>query len=106
MNVQAASTARQEVLVLYLSNSSLDSAVVAWSRFNGADQSASEVGDEPDRPYETGLDALRDGWRLFQAAQLIPSDPGAEYATSFQKFEFWFERMIEATGRGTKAGRS
>lgn len=104
--MQAGSTARQEVLVLYLSNSSLDGAVVAWSRFNGADDSASGVGDEPDTPYETGLDALRDGWRLFQAAQLVPSDPGAEYATSFQKFEFWFERMVEATGKGTKAGRS
>jgi hypothetical protein len=106
MKVHAASTARQEVLVLYLSNSSLDSAVVAWSRFNGADQSTSEVGDEPDRPYETGLDALRDGWRLFQAAQLVPPDPGAEYATSFQKFEFWFERIVEPTGKGTKADRS
>ncbi|MBO0892850.1 MAG: hypothetical protein J2O39_00605 [Acidimicrobiales bacterium] len=97
---------RQEVLVLYLSNSSLDSAVVAWSRFNGADDEASEVGDEPERPYETGLDALRDGWRLFQAAQLVPSDPGAEYATSFQKFEFWFERMVEPVGRGQAAGGS
>ena len=104
--MHAASTARQEVLVLYLSNSSLDSAVVAWSRFSGADESASEVGDEPERPYETGLDALRDGWRLFQAAQLVPSDPGAEYATSFQKFEFWFDRMIEPTAERTKAGRS
>jgi hypothetical protein len=98
MNVQPASTVRQEVLVLYLSNSSLDSAVVSWSRFNGADELDSEAGDEPERPYESGLDALRDGWRLFQAAQLIPSDPGAEYATSFQKFEFWFERMVEPPG--------
>lgn len=96
----AGSTVRQEVLVLYLSNSSLDSAVVAWSRFDGAHDLASEVGDEPERPYETGLDALRDGWRLFQAAQLVPSDPGAEYATSFQKFEFWFERMVEPAGGG------
>jgi hypothetical protein len=86
------------VLVLYLSNSSLESTVVAWSRFDSTRESIAEVGDEPEVPYETGLDALRDGWRLFQAAQLVPADPGAEYATSFQKFEFWFERMVEVPG--------
>jgi hypothetical protein len=88
-------TQRQEVLVLYLSNSSLEGKVVAWSRFDPTKESIDEVGDEPEAPYDTGLDALRDGWRLFQAAQLVPSDPGAEYATSFQRFEFWFERFIE-----------
>ncbi|MBO0692224.1 MAG: hypothetical protein J2P58_04955, partial [Acidimicrobiaceae bacterium] len=60
----------QEVLVLYLSNSSLEGKVVAWSRFDPTKESIDEVGDEPEVPYETGLDALRDGWRLFQAAQL------------------------------------
>lgn len=86
----------QEVLVLYLSNSSLEGRVVAWSRFDPSRESIDEVGDEPSVPYETGVEALRDGWRLFQAAQLVPADPGAEYATSFQRFEFWFERLKEA----------
>ncbi|WP_281284583.1 hypothetical protein [Nonomuraea diastatica] len=41
----------------------------------------------------TGVDALRDGWRLFQASQLIPPFPGHEYDTSFLKHEFVFERL-------------
>ena len=49
--------------------------------------------DQP--PYETGLDALRDGWRLFQAAQLIPPQSGHEWDTSFLKHEFYFERLEE-----------
>lgn len=86
------------MLVLYLSNSSLEGRVVAWSRFDPAKEQIDEVGDEPEVPYETGIDALADGWRLFQASQLLAPEPGAEYATSFQKYEFWFERFTEVTG--------
>src|SRR5207302_11515502 len=52
------------------------------------------TGDEP--PYPSGLAALRDGWRLFQASQLLPPHPGAEYSTSFLKHEFFFERLCAA----------
>jgi hypothetical protein len=83
---------RQEVLVLYLSNSSLDSRVVSWTRYNSPGRS-SEVADEPEPPYATGVAALEDGWRLIQAAQLVPANAGMEYAISFQKFEFWLERL-------------
>jgi hypothetical protein len=86
-------TARQKVLVLYLSTSSLASKVVSWSLFDGASAEAEEAGSSPDPPYSTGLDALRDGWRLFQASQLLPPAAGEEYATSFQKFEFFFEQL-------------
>jgi len=36
---------------------------------------------------------MRDGWRLFQASQLIPPYPGHEYDTSFLKHEFFFEKL-------------
>jgi hypothetical protein len=88
------SVTRQQVLVLYLSTSSLASKVVGWSFFDGASVEVEEAGDSMVPPYATGLDALRDGWRLFQASQLLPPPAGEEYATSFQKFEFFFERLV------------
>jgi hypothetical protein len=88
------SLTRQQVLVLYLSTSSLASNVVGWSLFDGASSEVEEAGGMSLPPYVTGLDALRDGWRLFQASQLLPPPVGAEYATSFQKFEFFFERLV------------
>jgi hypothetical protein len=112
-------TLRQQVLVLYLSTSSLASPVVGWSLFDGASTEADEAGDSPRPPYATGLEALRDGWRLFQASQLLPPRAGEEYATSFQKFEFFFEKLCpqgdealgplglaaEAAGSAGSAGR-
>lgn len=84
---------RQQVLVLYLSTSALDSPVVGWSRYDGTGASNPTTGDADEPPYETGVDALRDGWRLIQAAQLIPPYPDHEYDTSFLKHEFFFEKL-------------
>ncbi|MCP2246005.1 hypothetical protein [Lentzea aerocolonigenes] len=84
---------KQRVLVLYLANSALDAPVVGWSSYDGTGRSAPTAGDGDEPPYETGVDALRDGWRLFQASQLIPPHPGHEYDTSFLKHEFFFEKL-------------
>ncbi len=92
---------RQEVLVLYLTTSSLRGEVISWSTFDGASADEPDTGDEFEPPYRTGLDALRDGWRLFAASPLLPAYPGTEYLTSHQKFEFFFERMVPVS-----AGRS
>jgi hypothetical protein len=89
---------RQQVLVLYLATSALDSAVVGWSTYDGTGATRPTTGDSDEPPYETGVDALRDGWRLIQAAQLIPPYPGHEYDVSFLKHEFWFERLVDVSG--------
>jgi hypothetical protein len=86
---------RQQVLVLYLSTSALDGKVVGWSRYDGTGHSEPTTGDSDEPPYETGVEALRDGWRLFQAAQLIPPYPGHEYDVSFLKHEFLFEKLVD-----------
>jgi hypothetical protein len=91
----AEQTLRQQVLVLYLASSALDSAVVGWSTYDGTGRSAPTTGDSDTPPYETGLDALKDGWRLFQAAQLLPPQPGHEYDVSFLKHEFFFEKLAD-----------
>ena len=66
-------TKRQKVLILYLSNSMLDSEVVAWSLHDGTGKKFHMPGDSEESPYETGTDALLDGWRLFQASTLAVS---------------------------------
>jgi len=89
---------RQQVLVLYLATSALDSPVVGWSQYDGTGRTSPTTGDGDEPPYESGLAALQDGWRLFQAAQLIPPYPGHEYDVSFLKHEFFFERIVDVRG--------
>lgn len=84
---------RQQVLVLYLNHSGLDSEVVAWARYDGTGKDRHTTGDGAELPYGSGLDALKDGWRLIQASQLVPPYPGHEHDTSFLKHEFYFERL-------------
>jgi hypothetical protein len=89
------STVRQRVLVLYLATSALDSRVIGWSQYDGTGETKPTTGDSDEPPYPTGLAAMQDGWRLIQAAQLIPPYPGHEYDVSFLKHEFFFEKLVE-----------
>ena len=89
-------SARQQVLVLYLKDSALDSNVLGWAEYDGTGQHNHYTGDSTEPPYSTGLDALLDGWRLIQASPLIAHAPGAEFQTSYLKFEFFFEKLVDA----------
>ena len=86
---------RHKVLVLYLGNSALDSTVKGWTLYDGTGRDHYTTGDSDVPPYRTGLDALRDGWRVIQFPQLIPPYPNMEYTTSFQMYEFIFEKLEE-----------
>ena len=87
---------RQQVLFLYLASSALDAAVVGWSHYDGAgDGPTPPVDDKATAPYGTGVDALRDGWRLVQASALPPPAPGAERQVSYLKHEFVFEKLVD-----------
>lgn len=85
---------KQQVLVLFLATSALDSPVVGWANYDGTGRTKPTTGDSDQPPYETGLEALLDGWRLLQASQLIPPYPGHEYDVSFMKHEFFFEKLV------------
>jgi hypothetical protein len=93
-NDQDSADLRQQVLVLYLANSSLSSEVVAWSFFDGASDEQIAAGESPEPPFSTGLDAMRAGWRLLSMSPLLPPQLGAEYSTSVQQFEFLFQRLV------------
>ena len=90
---------RQQVLVLYLANSSLASRVVGWSIYDGTGTLSAETGEHQEPPFDTGLDALCAGWRLIGASPLVAAQQGAEYRTAFQRFEFFFERLVAAPGQ-------
>ncbi|HEX3918886.1 MAG TPA: hypothetical protein VHW60_16235 [Caulobacteraceae bacterium] len=87
---------RQKVLVLYLKNSALDSGVIAWAEYDGSGETLRMAGDADTPPYASGLAALKDGWRLFQASQLLPHPRGEEFDLAYLKYEFWFEQLAEA----------
>ena len=89
---------RQKLLVLYLRNPELHSGVTAWSMFDGTgrDRHSSGDGDEP--PYESVVEAMKDGWRVVQFPQQYPAYPGTEYQTSYLKYEYILEKMEAIDG--------
>ena len=89
---------RQQVLVLYLATSALDTEVIGWSLYDGTGRSRPMAGDRDVPPYRTGVDALQDGWRLIQASQLLPHSSGDEFRTGYLKYEFFFEKLVETDG--------
>lgn len=88
---------RQQLLVLYLGTSALDSDVIGWSRYDGTGRSRPTMGDSDEPPYATGLEALFDGWRLIQMSQLLTHERSHEYDTAYLPYEFVFERLVEVT---------
>jgi len=92
------SSLRQKILILYLTNSALDSPVIAWSLYDGTGRASHTTGDSDKPPYATGLAALKDGWRAIQFSQLNPPYPGTEFSTSFFKYEVIFEQLEDIHG--------
>ena len=88
---------RQKVLVLYTANSALDSPVIAWAVYDGTGETRHMAGDNDRAPYRTGLDALKDGWRMIQASQILPHSRGDEFDLAYLKYEFFFEQLVEVT---------
>ncbi len=79
--------------MMWLSGPGLDGRTLGWAFFDGSEGRGPQPTSDP--PYDTGVAALADGWRMLQMSQLIPSIPGHERETSFLKHEFVFERMVE-----------
>lgn len=83
---------RQKLLFLYLANSTLASAVVAWSEFDGTSTSPPEM-DDPEPPYATAVDAMRDGWRVIQVSPLAAPPSGREFDVDYLKHEVILEKF-------------
>ena len=99
---------KQKILVLYLHNPDLNSRVVAWSMYDGT-RADSDLLEEDNRygspsgsaespPYNSVVEAMRDGWRVVQFPQQFPAYPGMEYNTSYLKYEYILEKLEEVDG--------
>ena len=105
---------KQKILVLYLHNADLNSRVVAWSLYDGTraqpdvpekgNRYGAPTGSAESPPYDSVVDAMRDGWRVIQFPQQFPAYPGMGYDTSFLKYEYILEKLEDSDGRqGTPA---
>ena len=86
---------KQQLLILYGANPSPDSAVGAWSFFDGTGQKTHMAGDGDKPPYPSVLAAMRDGWRVIQLPQQFPAYPGMELSTSYLRWEYILEKLEE-----------
>ena len=84
---------RQQVLYLWLAEGALDTKVVGWAFHDGTLGRGPGLPDAQP-PYETGLQALEDGWFLFQSPSPYPLQPGREHGTGYLANEFVLERRI------------
>lgn len=85
---------RQQVLFLWLEESALAMAPVAWAFHDGCEGRGPGL-PEGDPPYPTGEAALLDGWMLLQTPHVPPPLSGAEHQASYLSYEFVFERRVE-----------
>lgn len=91
---------RQQLLVLYLHNPNLESGVCAWSIFDGTGKEHHTTGDSEEPPYKSVVAAMRDGWRVIQLPQQYPAYPGMEYNTSYLRYEFVLEKLVDMSDGG------
>ena len=83
--------------MLYLSATSLEGSVTGWAFYNGLEEDLYYDDDTP--PYKTGLDALKDGWRMISYPTLEDIDRrGGEHDLGYLKNEFVFEKMTSGAG--------
>ena len=84
---------RQKLLFLYLSNSTPDSKTIGWSLYDGTGKEKPPAEIETEPPYESALDAMKDGWLVIQLPTLSVDVPGQEYHTNYLEFEFILEQI-------------
>lgn len=84
-------TQRQQLLWLWTADSNLSSRVIGWTFVDGTDLDR----DLADPPYERGIDAVADGWRLMQASTLHTRTAGSEFTTGVLEFEWLLERIVD-----------
>lgn len=89
---------RQQILYLWMSESALDTEVVAWAFHDGA-KGAGPALPRADPPYASGLSALEDGWMLLQAPHVPAPVRGQDREVAYLQYEFVFERRVDVTTR-------
>jgi hypothetical protein len=89
---------RQQILILHLKHSDLDSSTVAWALYDGtlpkgAQQMNSGDGEKP--PYRSVLEAMQDGWFIIQLPTLPYYIRGEEHEVGHLHYEYVLERRVK-----------
>jgi hypothetical protein len=84
---------RQKILILYLGSASLKSDVVGWSLYDGTTDDEADLRENEEPPYESVLEAMRDGWRVIGIPTINSPLIGREHQTDYLQFEFVLEKM-------------
>jgi hypothetical protein len=91
------SQTRQQILILHLAVPNLESRTVAWALYDSTipkGELQMNTGDSDVPPYESVLDAMRDGWNVIQ----LPSMPiflsGHEHEQGHLPYEYVLERKV------------
>ncbi|MCQ6563217.1 hypothetical protein [Paenibacillus mendelii] len=91
------SKTRQQILILHLADSSLESHTVAWALYDGAkskDELQMNTGDSQTPPYRSVLDAMRDGWNVLQLPTMPVYRSGFEHELGALPYEYVLERKV------------
>jgi hypothetical protein len=89
---------RQQILILHLATSSLESKTVAWAFFDGAagaDKRQMQAGDSDEPPYGSVLAAMQDGWHVIQLPTLPIYQAGHEHESGHLPYEYVLERKVD-----------
>ncbi len=92
-----AETLRQQILFLQLANPDLAAPTIGWALFDGAAAKGArqmQSGDQSEPPYRSVLDAMRDGWFVFQVPTLPYFVAGREHETGHLPYEYVLERKV------------
>ncbi|MFC5649407.1 hypothetical protein ACFPYJ_09735 [Paenibacillus solisilvae] len=91
------SKTRQQILILHLADSCLESDTVAWALYDGAkakNELQMNTGDSKVPLYPSVLDAMRDGWNVIQLPALPLYRTGAEHELGHLPYEYVLERKV------------
>ena len=92
---------RQQLLFMCLYSPDLNSRVTAWSLYDGSIPKGEQqmgTGDAMTPPYDSVLDAMRDGWKVLQVPAIPQSSPGRENETAYLPWEYVLQREVEVHG--------
>ncbi len=88
---------RQQILILHLEQPDLNSKTVAWALYDGSKPMRAlqmQTGDSNVPPYESVLDAMRDGWNVIQLPTMPVFLSGHEWEQGHLPYEYVLERKV------------
>lgn len=88
---------RQQIMILHSSQPELDSSIIAWALYDGAEPKGAlgmNSGDQEAPPYESVLDAMKSGWFVIQIPTLPYYIRGEEHEVGHLPYEYVLERRV------------